>query len=107
MQVAVHLIVPLDLVDRALEIAWACEVPGASLIACRGGGRHGQQSLLACPIDERMEMLLILCDQSLAQVLLEKLREGLDLDAAGHGILFVFPVRDVQGVGRDEQGSRA
>ncbi|HEX6988507.1 MAG TPA: P-II family nitrogen regulator [Bacillota bacterium] len=71
---------------------------GGTIVLGRGTGIHEQKKILGIPIEPEKELVLTVTPAHRTASVLEEIRQALDLDAPGHGIGFVVPLKQVVGI---------
>jgi nitrogen regulatory protein PII len=83
-----------DVVDAAIKAG----SKGATIINGRGSGIHESKFLFSMQIEPEKEVVLIISKTSLAQPIIDQIRQELKIDEPGMGILFSVPVSDTYGL---------
>ncbi len=83
-----------DVVDAAVEAG----ARGGTIINGRGSGIHETKKLFAMNIEPEKEIVLIVCDRNISDDIVNSVREKLDIDKAGTGVIFVQDVKNVYGI---------
>jgi len=84
--------------ELVVEAAKSAGARGGTIINARGSGIHETSRLFAMEIEPEKEIVLILAEQNVSGAITEAVRQKLELDQPGKGILFVTDVSQVYGV---------
>lgn len=98
MHTAIFVIVNKGSADDVVDAAVAVGARGATIINGRGTGIHEQKILFAFPVEPEKEIVLIIAQSSLADVIVEKIRNDFHIDTPGMGILFTMNLKETYGL---------
>lgn len=95
---AIFTIVDRGLAEEVVEAALSAGAEGGTIIDARGAGIHENNVLFSVPIEPEKEIVLILVADSKEEKVVNAIREGLHIDDAGKGIMFVINVNKTSGI---------
>lgn len=95
---AIFTIVDKGLSSKVLESAQSVGSAGGTIIHARGSGAHEQVKLFNINIDPEKEIVLILSVAEKAEAVVKSISEGLDIENAGAGVLFVLGISKTSGI---------
>nr|MBO2494994.1 transcriptional regulator [Clostridia bacterium] len=100
-KVAYNLVVTI--VDRGkgeevVEASRKAGAKGATIVNARGAGIHETSKVFAMEIEPEKEMVLILVKSDIAEAVVSSIREHLEIDQPGKGIIFVQSVNKTYGL---------
>ncbi len=95
---SVYVIVDKGKGEAAVEAATRAGAKGATIIGARGSGIHETQRFFNMDIEPEKELVLIVLKSELAEQVVSSVRDELDIDKPGNGIIFVQNVRQVYGL---------
>ena len=84
--------------DGVIEAASKAGADGATVLIGRGVGIHEKARILGIPIEPEKEIVLVLIRETLAEQVLESIRQGVDLEKPGRGLAFVVDVARAIGI---------
>ncbi len=100
---AILIIVNKGSVDAAIDAAAAAGATGGTVLHGRGIASEEKISLFDFKIEPEKEVLIILSPTEKTDSIIESVKEKLELDKAGHGILFVMDVSRAVGLYCDKK----
>jgi nitrogen regulatory protein PII len=71
---------------------------GGTVVFGRGAGIHEQEKIFGMSIEPEKEIVLTIVQEDQVDAILGEIVRAAELDAAGHGMAFVVPVRRIVGV---------
>lgn len=95
---AIFVVVERGQAEFVIEAAEAAGSKGGTIIHGRGSGAHETQKVFNIEIEPEKEIVMILAEDALTTKIVEKIREDLNIDAPGKGILFVMDVTKTYGL---------
>lgn len=95
---AIFTIIDRGKADAVIEAAKQAGARGGTIINARGSGIHETQMLFAMEIEPEKEMVLILVKKELMEPVVSSIREQLQIDEPGNGIIFVQEVNQIYGL---------
>lgn len=95
---SVHIIVDRGKGETVVEAATKAGAKGATVISARGSGIHETTKLFHMEIEPEKEIVLIILKSGLAEQVVNAIREEMDIDKPGNGIIFVQDVKAVYGL---------
>lgn len=98
---AVFVVVDKGKGEAVMDAAKAAGAKGGTIINARGSSIHETSRFLNLEIEPEKEMVLILARPQLADKIVLAVRDELQIDEPGKGIIFVQEVQEVYGVVED------
>ncbi len=95
---AIFTIVDKGLAEDVLEAAKSAGSTGGTVIHGRGSGVHEKAKLFNIEIEPEKEIVLILSETAKTDYIVEAIKEKLNIDKPGAGILFVLDVNRTSGL---------
>ncbi len=95
---SVHIIVDRGKGENVVEAATKAGAKGATIISARGSGIHETSKLFNMEIEPEKEIVLIILKSGLAEQVVDAIREELEINKPGNGIIFIQDVRQVYGL---------
>ena len=95
---ATFFIVDLGKAEIVMDVATKAGARGGTIIKARGAGRHEISKLFSMDIEPEKEMVLILCESSQTERIATSVRDELEIDKPGKGIIFCMDVNQVYGL---------
>ncbi len=86
--------------ELAMEAANQAGAKGGTIINARGAGIHETQHLFAMDIEPEKEILIILAEADATEPIVTAIREKLELEQPGNGVMYVERVESVHGMHR-------
>lgn len=84
--------------EEVVEAAQAAGAKGGTIMNARGSGIHETTRLFNMDIEPEKEMVMILAKESTTDGIVSSIREALEIDKPGNGIIFVQNVEKAYGV---------
>ncbi|NLZ80463.1 MAG: P-II family nitrogen regulator [Clostridiales bacterium] len=98
MQHAIFVVVDRGQAEFVIEAAEAAGSKGGTIINGRGSGVHETQKVFNIEIEPEKEIVMILAEDAITDKIVDKIREELNIDEPGKGILFVLDVSKTFGL---------
>ena len=95
---AIFTIVDRGKAEAVIDSAKNAGAKGGTIINGRGSGIHEQQTLFSFPIDPEKEIVLVIAETDNTEKIVKSIRENLNIDEPGKGILFVLDVNETCGL---------
>lgn len=95
---AIYTIVDKGNAETAMEAATKAGAKGGTIINARGSGIHETSMVFAMEIEPEKEILLILCQISLVDEVIQSIRNALSIDEPGNGIIFTQEINQTVGI---------
>lgn len=95
---AIYTIVQKGRAEDVVEAARAAGARGGTIINARGSGANDTMTVFAMPIEPEREIVLILSDRDATETIAAAIRERIDFEQHGAGILFVLGVSEAFGL---------
>lgn len=100
----IYVIVDLGKSDDVLEAAKKAGSTGGTVINARGSGIHNQASkVFNMEIEPQKEIVMIISNSQKAKSITDSIREELNIDEPGHGVIFTMNVSEAHGLYSDEK----
>ncbi|MGI6082879.1 MAG: P-II family nitrogen regulator [Limnochordia bacterium] len=84
--------------EAVIDSATQAGAKGGTIIHGRGSGFHTARKIFGMEIEPEKEIVMIVSESTLTEAIVGSIREDLDIDAPGKGILFVQDIKDVYGI---------
>ncbi|MFS8501863.1 MAG: P-II family nitrogen regulator [Caldicoprobacter sp.] len=84
--------------EEVVEASRKAGAKGATIVNARGAGIHETSKVFAMEIEPEKEMVLILVKSDIAEAVVSSIREHLEIDQPGKGIIFVQSVNKTYGL---------
>lgn len=93
----------ITIVDRGkaedvIDAAKAAGSKGGTIVSARGSGIHETSRLFQMDIEPEKEMVFILSKKDITEAIVSSIRENMEIDKAGKGIVFIQDVNNVYGL---------
>lgn len=95
---AIFTVVDKGKADEVIESATKAGARGGTIINARGSGIHETSKLFAMEIEPEKEIVLILCETPQTDRIVAAIREDLQINAPGNGIIFTQSVNQTYGL---------
>ena len=95
---AIYVIVERGKAEDVVEVANKAGSRGATIVNARGSGSQEAQKLFSLEIESEKEKVIIIAKSEMKDAIIEAIRNHLDIDAPGTGIIFVMDVNEVYGL---------
>jgi len=95
---AIFIVVDKGNGERVVDAGIEAGSRGGTIINARGAGIHETSKLFNMEIEPEKEMVLILTEEKYTKGIINNIKEKLNLDAPGNGILFVQQVKEAHGL---------
>lgn len=97
---AITVIVDKGKAELVIDAAVKAGSKGGTIINGRGSGTHETARLFAMDIEPEKEIVLILAERDKTDDIIVSIREGLQIDLPGNGIIYVQPVNRTYGLAK-------
>ncbi len=94
----IFIIVDKGKAESAVEAATAAGSKGGTIINARGSGIHETSKLFSMEIEPEKEIVLIISEDKFTEAIVSSIREHLEMDKPGNGIIFVQNVNKTYGL---------
>jgi len=84
--------------EDVIDAATAAGSRGGTIINARGSGIHETSKLFFMDVEPEKEIVMILSEKKDAEAIISSIREKLDIEQPGKGIIFVQEVSKVYGL---------
>ena len=84
--------------EDVVDASKAAGARGATIIHARGSGIHETEMLFAMQIEPEKDVVLVLAKDDIRDRIITAIRERLNIDEPGTGIVFTLAVRDTYGL---------
>lgn len=95
---AIFTIVDKGMAEAVIDAAVLAGSKGGTIINARGAGIHEYSKLLSMDIEPEKEIVLILSETNLTESIACAIRETLQIDEPGNGILFILDINKAYGL---------
>jgi nitrogen regulatory protein PII len=95
---SIFVIVDKGTANHVVEAANQAGARGATILNARGSGSHETSKLFAIEIEPEKEIVIILLESENTSAVCEKIKNKINIDQPGKGIMFVQNVNQVYGV---------
>ena len=100
MHCAITAVVDKGKAEDVIDAATAAGSRGGTIINARGSGIHETSKLFFMDIEPEKEIVMILSEKKDAEAIVSSIRQKLDIEEAGKGIIFVQEVSKVYGLAK-------
>ena len=97
----IHVIVDKGRGEDVVEVACSAGARGGTIVNARGAGIHEVQKLFSIEIEPEKEEVFIIVKAEIKDAIVEAIREKMQIDEPGKGILFVIDINEVYGLHKD------
>ena len=94
----IYTIVEKGRAEEVMEAARGAGARGGTIINARGHGIHDTGTLFLMPVEPEREIVMVLAEAGVTRPIAQAVREKLELDEPGNGIMFIQGVYDVYGM---------
>lgn len=84
--------------ENVMDAAKEAGAKGGTIINGRGSGIHETEVLFSMPIEPEKEIVMILAEDHLVNAIVSSIREKLEIDEPGKGIMFLLDVNKTYGL---------
>ncbi|NLJ91053.1 MAG: P-II family nitrogen regulator [Clostridiales bacterium] len=84
--------------EEVIEAAQAAGSKGGTIINARGSGVNETFKLFNMDVEPEKEIVMIVSKEDITQGIVRSIREKLEIDKPGHGIIFVQDINDAYGI---------
>jgi len=95
---AIFVVVDRGNAEKVLEAATVAGSRGGTIINARGSGIHENCKLFSMLIEPEKEIVLILAETEFTEAIAASIREKMDIDKPGKGIMFILDVNKTYGL---------
>lgn len=95
---AVFVVVDKGKAEAVIDAAKEAGARGGTIINGRGSGIHETSKLFSMDIEPEKEIVLILAEEKITSLITASIREKLEIDKPGNGIIFVQSVNQTYGL---------
>jgi len=100
----IYAIVDMGKADDVVEAAKRGGSTGATIMTGRGTGEHEKlEKVFAMEIEPQKEIVLILSNAGKVASITDSIRQSLDIDDPGHGVIFTVNINEVHGLYSDQK----
>ena len=97
---SIFVIIDKGIANHVVEAANEAGARGATILNARGSGIHETSKLFAIEIEPEKEIVIILAESEKISAICEKIKDKIDIEESGNGIMFVQNVNRVYGVNK-------
>lgn len=84
--------------ETVMDAANEAGAKGGTIVNARGSGIHETEVVFAMPIEPEKEVVLILAEKEISNEIIFSIREHLEIDEPGKGIMFILDVNKTYGL---------
>ena len=95
---AIYVIVEKGQSEDIIDVANKAGARGATIVKARGSGSEEAQKLFSIEIVPEKEKIIIITESELKNNIVEAIKEHMNIDEPGNGIIFVLDVNEVYGL---------
>ncbi len=95
---AITVIVDKGSAEDVIDAATKAGSKGGTIINARGSGIHETSKLFAMEIEPEKEVVLILSEKDMTEAIVSSIRQQLEIDKPGNGILYIQDVNKTYGI---------
>jgi len=95
---SIMVIVDRGKAEAVIDAATKVGSKGGTIMHARGSGIHETSTLFAMEIEPEKEVVLIISERTLTEVITSSIREHLQIDQPGNGVIFIQDVSEVYGL---------
>lgn len=95
---AIFVVVDKGKAENVIDAATQAGARGGTIINARGSGIHETNKLFAMEIEPEKEIVLVLCEKKLTESIVSTVREKIQIDEPGNGIIFTQNVNKTYGL---------
>ena len=95
---AIYIIVDLGKAEMVMDAAVEAGARGGTVIKARGKGQHDLGKLFSMEIEPEREVVLIVSESAQTEKIVTNVRDKLEIDKPGNGIIFCQDVNRIYGV---------
>jgi len=95
---AIFVVVDKGNAEDVIEAAEKAGSRGGTIINARGSGIHETSKLFSMEIEPEKEIVLILAENSVTDAIVSSIRENMNIDEPGKGIIFVQSINKTYGL---------
>jgi len=97
---AITVVVDKGKAEHVIDAATAAGSKGGTVINARGSGIHETSRLFFMDIEPEKEIVLIISDKKSADAIVSSIREKMEIDKPGKGIIFIQDVSMIYGLAK-------
>lgn len=97
---AIYTIVERGRADEVIEAAEKAGSKGGTVINARGAGTHETQKVFNMVIEPEKEIVLVISEVDKTRAIVDSIREKIQIEEPGNGILYVTDVRETYGMAK-------
>jgi len=86
--------------EDVIDAATAAGSKGGTIINARGSGIHETSRIFSMDIEPEKEIVIILAEKTDAEAIISSIREKIDIEGPGKGIIFVQDVSEIYGLAK-------
>ena len=94
----INVIVDKGKAEDVIDAATAAGSKGGTIVNARGSGIHETSKLFAMDVEPERELVLILSECENTDAIVASIREHLQLDEPGNGIIYIQDVNKTYGI---------
>ena len=98
----IHVVVDKGKGEDVIDAACEAGARGGTIINARGAGIHEVQKLFSIEIEPEKEEVFMIVKSDIKDAIVESIRDRMQIDEPGKGILFVIDVNEVYGLHKED-----
>ena len=98
---AIYVIVERGMAEEVIEVANKAGARGGTIVNARGSGSQETKRLFSIEIEPEKEKVIIIVKRELKDGIVVAVKNHLDIDEPGNGVIFVLDVNEVYGLHQD------
>jgi nitrogen regulatory protein PII len=98
MHQVITIIVDKGMSEHVIDAAVLAGSRGGTIISGRGSGIHEKGKLFSMAVEPEKETVIILCETTKTDAITKSIREHLDIDKPGNGIIYVQDINKTYGL---------
>lgn len=95
---AIFVIVDKGVAEDVIDAATKAGSRGGTIFRARGSGIHETQKLFSMAIEPEKEVVLILSEDALTKDIVNSIKNNIDIDKPGKGVMFILDVNKTYGL---------
>ncbi len=100
---AIFTIVERGLGQEVIDAANLAGSRGATIINARGSGIHEEETFFSMRIEPEKEIVMIIIEKEKSDKIIKSIKETMDIDEPGKGIMFVMEVNKTSGLFKEDE----
>jgi len=97
---AIFTIVDRGNAESVIDAAVVAGSEGGTIVNARGSGIHEKSMLFSMTVEPEKEIVLILSEKEKTEAILKSIKENLEIEKPGNGVMFVIDTNETYGIFR-------